>query len=180
MQSFAWVVSLLAPILLPGIVLIAVLKRGWLAPLNTPVDGGALLRGRPVLGPTKTWRGVVVYLGGAIVVGTLLGLADSSAAVFRDWPGAVVGLLVGLAYNAGEFANSFVKRRLGIGSSTLGRWRTLQQAVDLGDGILVVFLVYLALGVPLGLAAAAGIVGFGVHALTDVAMHALRLKSRRG
>lgn len=179
MQSFLWIVSLLAPILLPGIVLIVVLKRGWLARLNYPVDGGARFGGRPLLGPTKTWRGVVVYTGGAIVVGALLGAADASAAVFHEWPGAIVGLLVGLAYNAGEFANSFVKRRLGIGSSMLGRWRTVQQAVDLGDGVLVVFVVYLALGVPLPLAAAAGIAGFGVHALTDVAMRALRLKSRR-
>jgi len=175
----ASVVSLLAPILLPGILLIVALKRGWLAALDRPVDGGVLLSGRPVLGATKTWRGVVVYTVGAVVVGAALGVTPGAAAVFTEWPGAVVGLLVGLAYNAGEFANSFVKRRLGIGSSTLGRWRTLQRAVDLGDGVLVVFALYLALGVPLALAAVAGVAGIAVHALTDVVMHSLRLKSRR-
>jgi CDP-diglyceride synthetase len=172
-------ISLLLPILAPGILLIAVLKLGLAGFLDTPVDGGRLLGGRPLLGATKTWRGVVIYTGGAVLVGAVLGGVSDAADVFHDRAGWFVGLLVGLGYNAGEFANSFVKRRLGVGSSTLGRWRTLQRVVDLGDGILVVFVVYLALGVPLPLAAAAGVAGFAVHALTDVVMHALRLKSRR-
>lgn len=174
------VISLLAPILLPGILLIVVLRRGWLRPLAVPIDRGALLRARPVFGATKTWLGVLGYLVGAIVVCAALGAAGVGAAVFREWPGAFVGLLVGVAYNVGELANSFVKRRLGVASSALtgSRWRHLQHAVDLGDGILVVFVVYLALGVPLALAVAAGVAGFAVHVLTDVVMHRIGLKRR--
>ena len=179
MPVISQTITLLLPILLPGILLIAVLKLDLLRFLDTPVDGGRTLGGRPLLGATKTWRGVVIYTVGAVVVCAVLGAVPAAAEVFHDWPGWFVGLLVGLGYNAGEFANSFVKRRLGVGSSTLGRRRTLQQAVDLGDGILVVFAVYLLLGVPLPLAAAAGVAGFVVHALTDVAMHGLRLKTKR-
>jgi hypothetical protein len=174
----AQLASLLLPILLPGILLIVVLKRGWLRRLDSPVDRGVLVGGRPVLGATKTWRGVVVYTAGAVVVGAALDALPAGAAVF-DGRGALVGLLVGLAYNAGEFANSRVKRRLGIGSSSLGRWRRTQQVVDLGDGIAVVLVLYLLLGVPPLLAVGAAVVGLGVHALTDVLMRALRLKSRR-
>jgi hypothetical protein len=175
----AQLVSLLLPILLPGILLIVVLKRGWLRNLDSPVDNGATIGGRPVLGATKTWRGVLVYTAGAVVVGALLDILPVGAAVF-DGRGALVGLLVGVAYNLGEFANSFVKRRLGIGSSAVGGWRRTQAAVDLGDGILVVLVLYLALGVPPLLALGAAVLGFGVLALTDLAMRALRLKTRRG
>jgi hypothetical protein len=44
----------------------------------------------------------------------------------------------------------------------------------------VVLVVYLLLGVAPLLAVGAAVLGFGVHALTDVAMRALRLKSRHG
>jgi hypothetical protein len=180
MPAFAATVSLLAPILLPGILLIVVLKRGWLRSLRVAVDAGVTLGGRPLLGATKTWLGVVVYLGGAVVVGALLAVGGWGDPVFTEWPGWFVGALVGAGYIVGEFANSFVKRRLGVVSSTVtrSRWSTLQHVVDLGDGIAVVFVVYLALGVPLAVAGAAAIVGFAVHALTDVVMRALRLKAR--
>jgi CDP-diglyceride synthetase len=179
--AFAEIVSLLLPILAPGIALIIALKSGWLRTLAVPIDRGRTLGGAPLLGSTKTWLGFTVYLGGAVVVGSLISAADVGSPVFSDRPGWLVGLLVGLGYNAGELANSFVKRRLGVGSSSLtpSRWRTLQHVVDLGDGIVVVFLVYLALGVPLVVAAVAGISGFGVHVLTDVLMRAMRLKRRR-
>jgi CDP-diglyceride synthetase len=179
--AFAETLSLLLPILAPGILLIIALKSGWLPALVVPIDRGRTLGGAPLLGSTKTWLGFTIYLGGAVLVSAVIAAAGVGSPVFSDWPGWFVGLLVGLGYNAGELANSFVKRRLGVGSSSLtpSRWRGLQHVVDLGDGILVVFLVYLALGVPLVVAAVAGIAGFGVHVLTDVLMRALRLKRRR-
>ena len=53
----AWLV---APVLAAGLVHVVVLKSGTLGRLAQPLDGGRRLAGRPMLGPSKTWRGVVI------------------------------------------------------------------------------------------------------------------------
>ncbi|QXP85121.1 CDP-archaeol synthase [Methylococcus sp. Mc7] len=75
-------------------------RFGW------PVDGGRRFPdGRPWFGPSKTWRGLVCGIGAAAATAPLLGLA---------WE---VGAVVGAASLAGDLLSSFLKRRLGIGSS---------------------------------------------------------------
>ena len=79
-----------------------------------PVDGGARFTdGRPLFGPSKTWRGLLsgVLLTG--IVGQLLGL------------GFLLGMLFGAASLAGDLSSSFIKRRLGVVSS--GRALLLDQ-----------------------------------------------------
>lgn len=84
------------------VVAAALLKKLW----SAPVDGGRLWRdGRPVLGKSKTWRGVV---SGA--------LACALFALFTGL-GFVFGLLFGLLGLAGDILSSFIKRRLGLASS---------------------------------------------------------------
>lgn len=73
---------------------------------SAPVDGGRLWKdGRPILGESKTWRGVV---SGSLACG-LFSMATGLGFVF----GGVFGLL-GLA---GDMLSSFIKRRLGLASS---------------------------------------------------------------
>ena len=176
--------SLLATILVPGVALIVVLKQGWMRRLAVPIDAGATWRdGRAVFGQTKTWLGVVLYVGGAAVVAAILGhpdLADWVAPVLRGARSAVVGFAIGVAYVLGELVNSFVKRRIGIRSSveTTTRWRPVQRLADLADGIVSVSLLLVALGCGLLLVAATALVGVAVHAATDIVMHRLRLKTR--
>ena len=72
-------------------------RYGW------PVDGGwALSDGRPLLGPSKTWRGVA----GALLAGTL--------AAWALGLGADIGLGVATFSMLGDLLSSFLKRRLGI------------------------------------------------------------------
>ena len=93
------------------------LKRALGSRWAWPLDGAALFcDGRPVLGPSKTWRGLV----GAVAACTL-------AAVLLRLP-AAVGALVGVLAMAGDAASSFVKRRLGIASS--GRATGLDQVPE--------------------------------------------------
>ena len=76
-----------------------------------PVDGGIVLRdGHPLLGRSKTWRG----LAAAIVFG-------SCAAVVISLPWQA-GALAGASAMAGDRLSSFVKRRFGLepSSMTLG------------------------------------------------------------
>lgn len=81
---------------------------------NRPIDGGLrFVDGRPLLGPSKTWRGWCAAALGCSVVAPLLGLPA--------WAGALAGILAML----GDALSSFVKRRLGIGSG--GRATGLDQ-----------------------------------------------------
>jgi CDP-diglyceride synthetase len=77
---------------------------GWLA---YPLDGGArFLDGRPLLGSSKTIRGVVLAVLVTSLGAALLGL------------GASLGLLVGSLSMAGDLVSSFVKRRLALRPSS--------------------------------------------------------------
>lgn len=79
------------------------LKRAAGNTLAAPLDGGATLAdGRPLLGPSKTIRGVAASLVVTIVLAVLMGL------------GWTVGAVVAFAAMAGDVLSSFVKRRLGI------------------------------------------------------------------
>ncbi|HTI87816.1 MAG TPA: CDP-archaeol synthase [Alphaproteobacteria bacterium] len=73
----------------------------------TPLDGGVSLPdGRPLLGPSKTVRGIVVGVSVPALCAPLLGLD------FR------LGALVGAVSMAGDLASSFIKRRLNRPSSS--------------------------------------------------------------
>ncbi|MDX1458357.1 MAG: CDP-archaeol synthase [Marinobacter sp.] len=79
-----------------------VLGRRW----SAPVDGGRLWRdGRPLLGASKTWRGVV---SGTFACG-LFALIIGAGLLF--------GLLFGLLGLVGDMISSFIKRRAGLASS---------------------------------------------------------------
>jgi len=78
------------------------LKERWAA----PVDGGQLWRdGRPLLGRSKTWRGLI---SGAAACALFAGFSGL---------GAGFGLLFGLLGLSGDLFSSFIKRRLGMESS---------------------------------------------------------------
>jgi CDP-archaeol synthase len=72
-----------------------------------PIDGNArFVDGRPLLGPSKTIRGVVVSLLVTALGAMLLGL--------QFW----LGLLVASAAMAGDLLSSFLKRRLQLAPSS--------------------------------------------------------------
>ena len=72
-----------------------------------PVDGGRQAPdGRPLLGPSKTWRGLAAALILTPLAAMVLGL---------PWQ---LGLLVALGAMTGDLLASFTKRRLGARSST--------------------------------------------------------------
>lgn len=70
-----------------------------------PIDGGRTWRdGRPILGHSKTWRGVAVSLAVTSLAAPMLGW---------DWH---LGLGVAVGAMVGDLLASFAKRRLGLGS----------------------------------------------------------------
>jgi CDP-diglyceride synthetase len=73
-----------------------------------PLDGGAVfVDGRPLFGPTKTIRGIVLSLLATPLSASLMGL---------EWK---LGALVAIGAMAGDLLSSFVKRRLGLSPSSM-------------------------------------------------------------
>jgi CDP-2,3-bis-(O-geranylgeranyl)-sn-glycerol synthase len=72
-----------------------------------PLDGGCKLGARRVLGDSKTWRGIILALLVTSVVAPLFGLSLD------------VGSLVGVGAMLGDVLSSFIKRRLGMVSSSM-------------------------------------------------------------
>jgi hypothetical protein len=72
-----------------------------------PIDGNVrFFDGRPLLGPSKTIRGVVVSLLVTTLAARLIGLQFQ------------IGLLVATAAMAGDLLSSFLKRRFGLATSS--------------------------------------------------------------
>lgn len=84
-----------------------VLASKWLKHrFERPIDGGRLWHdGRPLLGASKTWRGLVA---GCLATGLLSVLAGT---------GWWFGMLFGLVALIGDLFSSFIKRRRGLASS---------------------------------------------------------------
>jgi CDP-2,3-bis-(O-geranylgeranyl)-sn-glycerol synthase len=115
--------------------------------LAYPLDGGiTLFDGRPIFGPSKTLRGLVL----ALVVTPLVALAMG-----LSWQ---LGLLVACGTMAGDLFSSFVKRRMGRDPSSM--------ALGLDQIPESLFpLLLSALLVPLGVIdILAGVAGFSLAA----------------
>ena len=95
-----------------------VMKGRW----NAPLDGGAIfVDGRPVLGKSKTYRGVAFSLVGTILAADVVGM---------PW---AIGLIVGGLAMTGDCLSSFIKRRLGYesGAMALGLDQILESLLPL-------------------------------------------------
>ncbi|MDF0749515.1 CDP-archaeol synthase [Marinobacter sp. 71-i] len=76
--------------------------RRW----SAPVDGGRLWRdGRPLLGTSKTWRGIVSGMLACGLFALITGM------------GLLFGMVFGLLGLVGDMISSFIKRRAGLASS---------------------------------------------------------------
>jgi hypothetical protein len=181
----AWIVT---PVLVAGLGQVVVLKSGLLPGLAVPLDRGLRWRGKPLLGPRKTWRGLIIMT-------TLSGLAARAQAGaagrsermrelspfdyerVNPW---LLGFALGLGYCLAELPNSFIKRRLGIApAGTSVRWARLQYLVDQSDsvaGCLVALrFFYRPSWTEAGLAFATGL---ALHVGVDQLMHSLGVKRR--
>jgi CDP-archaeol synthase len=174
-----------APVLAAGLVHVAVLKTGALSALAVPLDGGRTLRGRPLLGGRKTWRGLLLMPAATALATSLQArlagplsprLAPPAGPGARPW---LLGAVLGVGYCAAELPNSFVKRQLGVpAGGTAARLRWLQYAVDQADSVagclLALRLVCRRPGSELVAAAA---LGTAAHVAVDRLMHAVGLRA---
>lgn len=103
-QSFLQLLTLIIVANATPIILRDLLGSRW----SVPVDAGSRLAdGQPVLGSSKTWRGIV---GAAI--------ATAIVAVLLDVP-VFTGVMIGLLAMLGDLIASFIKRRLAMEPSSM-------------------------------------------------------------
>lgn len=128
------VLYLFAPLLFSAAASALVLRFDLIAWAARPIDGGATLAGRRLLGDGKTWRGVLVAVLGcatfAWIQAALVGeRAGRLALVDYDHLSPLAfGGAMGLGAMLGELPNSFLKRRLGIDRGGTAR-ATIPRAV---------------------------------------------------
>jgi hypothetical protein len=173
-------VAVLGAPVLHGPVLALDLFKG----LKRPLDGGATIGGRRVLGDNKTWRGAIFMISGPALAAVLLtrwpAYRDALPGAVADAPPLLWGALVGLGVVVGELPNSFLKRRLNIAPGTQRRSAgglamiVLDQA-DLVPGVwLCLAPVYV---LPIATAAVAFVAVTIVHLLINVIGYAIGARS---
>jgi len=181
-------VWLTAPILIAGLVHVAVITLDLAPELARPIDAGRRWRGRPVLGRNKTWRGFVVMPAAtAVTIAAQQALAVRSrhlaglAPLRRGAPPAwIVGAICGAAYVLAELPNSFVKRRLGIApGSSASRAGAAQYLVDQLDSVVgCAIAIRMLYRVGTADAAASALLGAACHIAVERFMRVLPRRSR--
>lgn len=181
-------VWLTAPVLIAGLVHVAVITLDLAPWLARPIDAGRRWRGAPLLGQNKTWRGFVVMPAAtAITIAAQQALASRSrrlAALVplrRGAPPAwIAGAICGAAYVVAELPNSFVKRRLGLApGASLPRAGAAQYVVDQLDSVIACsFAIRVLYRIDGADASASALLGAAFHVAVERAMRWL-LRGRR-
>ena len=123
----------------------------FLKKYNTPIDGGKKFRGHDLLGPHKTWRGIIT----GIIVATLTLWVQQMIVVDASWahfvtgpvnyaalPVLILGPLFAIGALGGDAVESFFKRRIGIKSGK--SWIGFDQ-LDYVVGAIIITLPFVIL-----------------------------------
>ncbi len=134
---------------------------------GTPIDRGLVLRdGRPLLGPGKTWEGLIIGFLYGSTVALFLAALTCSPIIFYG------GVLAALGALLGDMLGAFIKRRIGL---ERGAPAPVLDQLDFYSGALyMLYSAHLVLNpwVILGFAP----VVMALHRATNTAAHKLRLK----
>jgi CDP-diglyceride synthetase len=179
--SALWV---FVPVLGAAVVHGPVLALDLLPRLKRPLDLGATLRGRPLFGANKTWRGALFMTAGVMVAAALLSLwpwywhkLPDGIRSAGPW---LYGLLLGLGVVLGELPNSFAKRQLDIapGSQRGGPAGLASSIFDQADFVPAVWLLLLPIWtMSVGQAALAFVVVAAVHTVVNLVGYAIGARS---
>ena len=145
-----------------------------------PVDGGRKLWGQPLLGPGKTWEGLIF----GTLVGGLIGLVELLAYPYLPFGispiplnivpmSLALGLLLGFGAMFGDVAGSFIKRRLKIGR---GRPAPLLDQEDFLAGALAFSLLMVSLQI--GWVILLAVITPVIHITANVIGYVLKVKKQ--
>lgn len=166
--------------LLPaGIANMAPVLFKWVPILNYPVDFGLKVRGEPLFGKNKTYRGFLFGIIAAIVVVYFqslyyLNFTQYSIIPYAELNSIILGFLFGFGALLGDVVESFFKRQVGIKAGDT--WFPFDQ-IDwiLGALIFVSFYVHIP-----WLYIASSIVLFGIlHPIINLIGYFLGIKKNK-
>ena len=121
MFDFLETLYLAVPAFVANMTPVVVAKLDWLSFLNKPIDADKTFRGKRIFGKNKTVRGFVFGVACATIIALVqFFLAKNNLLPFsflhNITSSLMFGFLGGFGALAGDAAESFVKRQLGIGS----------------------------------------------------------------
>jgi hypothetical protein len=190
MTSLGAVARVVLPVVLGGAVHSAVIGGDLLPWLKKPLDFGARLRGEPLLGANKTFRGLVVMplasaLSALALASTWGPNAYPPGFAFLATPGPAFrfGLLAGTGYVLAELPNSFIKRRLHIppGGRPTGIGKAFSYMADQADSVAgIVLLVWVVYRPPRPLLASILVTGILAHVGVDLLLYLFGVKGSKG
>ena len=150
---FTKTLYLASPIIFAALLQGIVMKYDLLMCFKKPIDMGLTFRGKPLFGPNKTWRGLIISTIGAIIFSYFIYYLYLNYKVFKkisvvDFYKVSplhIGLALGIGTILGELPNSFVKRQIGIsagkhGTGFLGIIFRIFDQIDLLLGVWLLLL----------------------------------------
>ena len=151
LQDILFAIWFLLPAAFANAIPVFVAALPLLKKYNAPIDGGKKFRGYPILGPHKTWRGIIA---GIIIATLVLWIQQLLVAQF-DWavyisgnvnyaalPVLLLGPLFAIGALGGDAVESFFKRQRNIKSG--GSWIPFDQ-LDYIIGSVVISLFFVIL-----------------------------------
>lgn len=174
------ILILIAPLVAAGVVQSLCIRYKLLPRLALPIDANLMLHRRPLFGPNKTWRGLLVMtVVSSLAAAMILPLHPPvEPPPTLGWAG--LGAIMGGAYVLAELPNSFLKRRLGIhAGASVERYRWVQYGLDQADSAVgVAIVVTVVLEGDIGDFVALSLVGTAAHAVFDTALRVSGVKQR--
>jgi hypothetical protein len=119
-----------------------IIKYNLFSFLTKPIDGNKYINGKPLLGKSKTWRGLVLVpilsSVGSVIISHIIPISITLNPIW-------VGLLLGFGYAIAELPNSFIKRQLNIqaGQKASNKFRIFFLIFDQIDSVIGAIVVML-------------------------------------
>jgi len=146
MKIFNEIVYFIFPLLFAGVIHhLIIIKFDLFSFLSKPIDNNINFKGKPLLGKSKTWRGLILVpilsSMGSLIISQIIPIQTNLHPL-------LVGLLLGLGYAIAELPNSFIKRRLNIqaGEKSCNKFYNLFLFLDQTDSVIgaviILFFIY--------------------------------------
>ena len=168
------------PLLLAGLIHHLVIIPYNICPsLARPIDNNIKLKGKSLLGKSKTWRGIFTL---TLLAGVFYYLAGNFWQADFKLPVFISGMLLGLGYALGELPNSFAKRRLDISASETNYQgsKKIFYVIDQVDSVIgAIILLFIVYNPSLALVFLILFFGSLLHYLADLALHRFSYKKNR-